>query len=235
MKTIIKIKTNLVAALALLIAAPMFTSCLSDDDYDGAIEVTSLVTFNGNFDSKAQFTFIPEGDLKTRTLIADEAITDAIVKPGQRLVIRYAETGGDDVIGYISLRGYNVIHTVELEDVESEEAQAADTDIDVNSAYTTIYRTGQYINFEPYVPYYDEREYTIYVDKNTKESPMPEIYIATKGIGEYKGVKQIDMVSFDISMIWNRIDCQGVKVHIINKTAETSKVFEFKKGDKTSF
>lgn len=226
MKTLKKIKTSLIAALVTLIAAPTFTSCLGDDDSDGGFESVSLVTYDGNVDSKARFTLVPEGDAPTKTIIADKAITDNI-PVGQRMVIRYTENSSmsDGYLTQVTLRGYNVISTVIVETKDSETAKAANAEMAVNA----INRTGKYINLEPYLPLYTERTYAIYADESTLNNPMPDLYVTTATKGEYQGIKQVDLVSFDISMIWSRIDCEGVRIHI-NNINSTQNVFEFKKN-----
>lgn len=229
MKTLKSIKSALIATLAILVATPIFSSCIDDNDGPKPTghETTSLVTFEGNVELRARFTFIPEGDGATRTMLADKELPKE-VKAGQRMVIRYIELGKDNYTGFsnISLVSFNALPTVEVEKVSTEEAQAANEEIFVNA----INRTGKYINLEANVKKYTERTYYIYADEATLENPIPDLYITTKTKGDYSGVKYLDIASFDISMIWGRIDCKGVNIHINNSNPSfNKKVFEFRK------
>ena len=229
MKTLKTIKSALIATLAMLVAAPIFSSCIGDNDDPKPTghETTSLVTLEGNVELRARFTFIPEGDGATRTMLADKELPKE-VKAGQRMVIRYIEIGKDNYTGFsnISLVSFNSLPTVEVEKVSTEEAQAANEEIFVNA----INRTGKYINLEANVKKYTERTYYIYADEATLENPTPDLYITTKTKGDYSGVKYLDIASFDISMIWSRIDCKGVNIHINNSNPSfNKKVFEFRK------
>lgn len=228
MKTLNMIKTNLLAALIALISIPTFVSCLGNDEPgQTGREVTALVTFEGNYDSRARFTFVPEGDAETKSYIADKALPDDLVR-GQRMIIRFVELGtvSNGYITSISLRAYNTIPTSSVKIVDTETAVAANAEIYVNA----INRTGKFINLEAYVKNYPERDYTIYADENTVNNEMPDLYITTTTNGDYTGIKNTDIASFDISMVWSRIDCKGVRIHINNtNTAPTKKVFEFKK------
>lgn len=227
MKSLNKIKTSLFVALMTLITSTTFTSCL-DNDNSGieGYEVATLVTYDGNVESKARFTIVPEGDAPTKTLIADMAISNE-VPVGQRMVVRYIVTAtmSEGYLSQIALRGYTLIPTVKVENVASNIAQSANAEIEVNA----INRTGKYINVESYVKNYPKRNYTIYADETTLDNPMPDLYITTSTEGEYTGIKQVDLASFDVSMIWSRIDCEGIKIHINNTSPSGKKVYEFKK------
>lgn len=232
-------------AIAAVMAVGSLTAC-NDSDSDPNINQNgniALVTYTGN----SQRT-LPNGDNVTVSNFdyygTDNTVTSAyttteskiptdLIRSGQRMVITYIPSTEGTIYpqGEIDLKRYVVVPTATMT-VESHDkaiANNAEMTLYYENRQPSINRTGNFINLQIYMPFYEEREFTIVADESTLETSIPELYISTAIKGTGGGITSVTLASFDISTVWHNPAYTGVRVHINNIGGDQQKVFEFNK------
>lgn len=241
-------KTNKIFSMAIasIVAFGCFTAC-NDSDSDSNINqngaFTALVTYTGNLQhtlangehvTVSNFEYYDtDNTVAAAYTTAESKIPDDLFRSGQRMVITYIPVTGSTRYpqGEIDLKRYVVVPTATLtyDDHDKAIANNAEMTLYYENRQPSINRTGNYINMEIYMPYYEEREFSIVADESTLESSTPDLYISTTIKGNGGGVKSKTLASFDISSLWHDPSCTGVRIHINNNGGDQQKVFTFNK------
>lgn len=210
MKT--KLLYSILAGAALLGAA----GCNSNDDPNGGsyeLICNDFVTFEGNANGQASFTFRKEGDSPLITLTSTQQLTTADFKPDTRIIISYSpESGKQYTSGPVKL-----LAAMNVEGRGSEPAATtaaatsnwASEEINVAS----LIRSGDYINVQFTGALGSQTPVTnLYVDEATLDSECPELHLV---FGPYHGVTTTTYFfygSWSIASIWNNPNTKSVKV-----------------------
>lgn len=232
-------------AIASIVALGCFTAC-NDSKSDPNINqsgFTALVTYTGNLQHTlangehvmvSNFEYYDTDNTVSAAYTTPETkIPDDLFRSGQRMVITYipATEGTRYPQGEIDLKRYVVVPTATLTYDEHDKAIANNAEMTLYyvNRQPSINRTGNYINMEIYMPYYEEREFSIVADESSLETSIPDLYISTAIKGTGGGVIAVTLASFDISSLWHNPSYTGVRVHINNNGGDQQKVFTFNK------
>lgn len=242
MKKIKQIISGCFATLLLFWGTTACNSSSSNDD-DEAGKMVALVTYEGfekvNYEDGegyvSTFTYYGQDNEVESSCRStyDTRLPQSIAK-GQRMVISYTFTGNNYSpypAGTLNVMRYVLVPTVYLKDVSHDEAIATNAPMKLfyEGSKASIYRTGNYINLNIYMPNFPEREYSIVADETTLSSNMPDLYISTAEKGAGQGYTSKTLVSFDITSVWRNPVVTGVNVHINNTGGNEQKVFQFMK------
>ncbi len=242
MKTMKQLR-NLTMAALLALSTITVTSCVSNDnggpDTNG--KFTALVTYDysvpatesGNT-ATAYYTYYGLNDAQPVIMLAKYDMPSSI-KKGQRCVIGFnpADYSNPLAGGPVTVTRCLGISTTTVETAPTATAQAANAPINLlyTSGQPALSRTGNYINIEAYMPYVEDRTFTIVADEATVNTAMPDLYLTTTASQPTQGITNATLGSIDIQSVWRRPDVQGVRIHINNSNPNypEQKTFEFKK------
>lgn len=215
-----------VLTLILLTLPLLMAGCRDEGGPDEVTpSVTNIVTFTGNNDEGATFSYIEIDDSPELALQASVALDTALARTGDRLLARYvplAEGGGD-----IALRGVSRINggAVSIEPIADYPGWNRD------GVYLfSAWRTGIYINIHAMLPY-DEtpRQFKLVADRLTVTSSVPRVYLVHQLKEEVNSHLRVYYASFDISAVWSRPSCTGIDLHVANTNLTDLKVIQFRK------
>ena len=193
------------------ITCMVMTGCSSDDVND-SMTLYDLVTFEGNTEKAAVFSLQKDGDSPMIELTAiGRRVDTAQVKPGQRLFLSYIpESGLPYTSGMVTLRGLSLINYAKIE-------TGAITDWDKTPVYmNSMWRTGVYLNLECRIDYTTDegRRFMLVADETTIDDFEPQLYVVHDLDQLPQNFTRRIYASWDMSDVWNRPGCHGVKVHI---------------------
>lgn len=210
MKSIL-IKCAMIGAALVALA-----SCNSDsDDPNGGYQLicNDIVTYEGNTEGKATFTFRKEGDSPLITLTSTRQLNSNDFRPGTRILISYSPesekqytSGPITLIGAMNVEGKG-------EAVTSNTAEATKNWLSEPINVAALFRSGDYINVQFTGAIGSQVPLTnLYVDEATLDREIPELHLI---FGPYTGVTTTTYIfygSWSIANIWNRPNCRGVRV-----------------------
>lgn len=207
------------------------TACLSDDEPSNDDKsMYDIVTFKGNLESNnnhAVFQYQKDGDSRTNTLLGNIAINSDVYKENSRVLLNYIPESGthniDDNISIIRVTNiYN--DTVAINNI----SKIPDWENNPIELYA-LWRAGKYINIQCGLEYTIEpAAFALVVDEVTINNEIPDLYIVyDKESGRETYIKPY-YASIDISNIWNRQSCKGIRIHVNDKYYDKAS-YEFKK------
>ncbi len=210
----------------------LLSSCMSDDGYDGPVDMTywDIATFNGNIDGRAQFTVRQVNDSPEATLVARTALdTGSENLAGKRMLIRYVpESKKPYTSGTITLQSASTVNQSPTLIKSMNEY----TDWARDRVYLySVWRTGSYLNFNVSLTYDKEpRIFCIVADETTLENDYPDLYLVhiMANVTDYHDRRYY--ASFDISKIWERDNVNGVRLHVANSNLDKD-IFTFDKAN----
>lgn len=152
----------------------LMAGCRDEDGPDVVTPaVTNIVTFTGNNDIGATFSYIEIDDSPELLLQASVTLDTATAKLGDRLLAHYipaSESGGE-----IGLRGVSRINGGRV----TSEPISNYPQWDRDGVYLfSAWRTGSFINIHAMLPY-DEtpRQFKLVADRSTTSSSLPQVYL----------------------------------------------------------
>ncbi|MCM1452625.1 MAG: hypothetical protein NC102_10210 [Clostridium sp.] len=227
--------TKLFFTMLAAIVAVLCTSCNSDDNESGG---GSVIPANTQYDfatlasttkNGSVFTLTKANDTQTITYTSSVSLSDnKSVKTGDRLVIAYTTTNGMQPYqsGPINLLGYILMNNTdygvgEFNGVFGSEPVRMDV----------ITRTANYINMQLQLYARDNtssRTLKLVAEPEQLNAAYPELCLIyeTKSPGDNQ---YLGYASFDISDIWTRPTCKGVKVKY--QTPDGIKTTTFENND----
>lgn len=243
MRLTIKLRNYVAALMAMFVSAIAVTACSDSDNGQPDVFCTALVTYErstpapeGSVDNTATvyFTYYGENDAMPTTLTT-KANMPSDMKQGQRCILSFIpnDFANPTATGTVKLVRCLNVATSSVQTAPAATAQAANAPI--NLLYTKgqpqLKRTGPYINVEAYMPYVEDRTFSIIADESTLQSNMPDLYLTTTASQPVHGITNTTIGSIDIQSIWRRLDIDGVRIHINNSNPNypDQTVFEFKK------
>lgn len=198
-------------AMALWLLAAMLPAACSDDDSAPLEYRADIVTFTGNDDSGATFGRIEQNSDDVTPLVARGVRVDtAKVLAGSRVLMVYEEMAELSGPMYVNVRSLQQI-------VNGAVSVADETDgWDKDAIYMmSLWRTGNYLNLECRVENSEEpRNFGLIADPATLDNAVPDLYVA-HDMGDHPAsyMRRI-YASWDISAVWSRAGCRGVRVHM---------------------
>lgn len=204
--------STMVLAAALLMGISACNSG-SDDNPSGTILFTDIVTYNGTGTGGSTFTFNKEGDSPTITLTSSQSLSTADFKSGSRIIIQYApESGVQYQSGPITLVAAANIEGQGQNVAESTAEQAGNWNSDPINV-SALFRAGDYLNVQFTGALGTQTAVTkLVVDANTLDSDYPVLHLI---YGPHTGLMDKTYLfygSWNISPVWNRSSCKGIKV-----------------------
>lgn len=215
------LKITAVCALALLL------SC--DDEpakgYGDFLE--TFATYEGELDDgTAWLTFQVRDDLPVQTL-STTGKWSLETEKGERVFIRYTITEQlgehefrariDNAINVIS----DVVRSAPLEKIGA----FSSTPVNV----TSLWRSGDYLNLNSWVPYTGERFRLLLVaDESTLDNEETDVWLIYDRMGKEATFERKAYASFNIRNLWLRATCRVLRVHVDDPTGAS--VYEFRKS-----
>ena len=201
------------------------TGC-GHDGVDGPVEMdfTEIVTFEGNRDGRAVFTFCKVDDSPLITLTSSSPlVTDD--EPGTRMLVNYTMPGNQPYTsGEITLRGWA---RITQSPVMTDNPDALKFwDLDPLWLYS-VWRSGYYINLRVRLTYTAEpRVFGLVLDPATADSEYPTLYLAHIISTDVDYHDRDYYASFDISSVCSRSGVKGVRIYV-NDTNIGRQIFTF--------
>lgn len=214
MKSVL-IKCALIGAA--LVALASCNSSSDDPNPGNRLICNDIVTYEGNAEGSATFTFQKEGDSPLITLTSSRQLNANDFRPGSRILISYSpESDKQYTSGPITL-----IAAMNVEgkgaDVTSNTAQATSNWLSEPINVAALFRSGDYINVQFTGALGSQTPVTnLYVDEATLDKETPELHLI---FGPYTGVTTTTYYfygSWNIASIWNRPNCRSIKVMYTN-------------------
>lgn len=221
---------TLTRVLITALLAFSLASC-DEDGVDGPVEMTctDMVTFVGNINDKATFTFQKMDDSPEITLTAQSAINTDRVTNGTRMLISYIPYDNKAYTsGPMTLLGARIVTQSPIVTEWREEYD--NWDKDKVYAYS-VWRTGSYINVHVRLTYSTEpRLFCLAVAPSTVESAWPDVYLVHTLNDKIDNHDRAYYASFDINEVWDRPYVEGIRLHIANSNLD-KQIFTFAKQD----
>lgn len=214
----ITVQRILSSASAILLFA--LCSC-QEDGVDGQVSMTctDIVTFAGNDNGNALFTFQKVDDSPLITLRSQISINTDEYPAGTRMLISYnppenrAYTSGD-----VRLIGARTITQSAIYTEWSPDFDAWDRD--PVYVYST-WRTGNYLNVHVRLTYSTEpRLFCLAADPATLDTPWPDVYMVHTMASETDNHDRAYYASFDLSPVWDQPGVEGIRLHVANSNLD---------------
>ena len=220
----INVKAHGYLSLLLLLLLPLLAGC-SRDGVDGEVDMTftEIVTYEGNRDGGAVFTFRAVDDSPLITLTSTTALDD--IDPGSRMLISYTIPGNKPYTsGTVTLGG---AARITQGDVITEWDEVYEYwGIDPVWLYS-MWRSGDYINLRLRLTYTAEpRIFGLVLDPATADSEWPLLYVTHIISTEVDYHDREYYASFDISAVRSLPGVKGVRV-AVNDTNIGQQIFMF--------
>lgn len=211
--------TKLLFLMLAAVMAVFASSCNSDSDSTGSGPVIpsntlyDFATLSSTTKSGSVFTVIKANDSQPITYTSTESLSEnSKVKTGDRLVIAYTTTNGLQAYqsGPINLIGYISMSNADQNVGEFNGIFSSDpVEMEV------LTRTGNYINMQ--MQLYARNNLTsgkisLVADPAKLNIAVPELYLVYENPTNMGDNQYLAYASFDISDIWSRSTCKGVKV-----------------------
>lgn len=196
------------------------SSCRSSDEPSSGLPegaVYDFVTLEQSSSEGSLFTMRKNGD---SPLISYYTETDfsriQTIKDGDRLILCYDRIGGDVYTsGKIEVYGYAQLSSTDQKMLWADSVEYDDwrcPPMKINA----LWRTGHYINFDTEISVFQARRpatLVLVADKTSADGNFPELHVYYENAENNDGENPYRVyASFDISEIWNRPECKGVKV-----------------------
>ena len=205
---------KLFKAVILSLIAIVATSCGDSGPYSDKIALYDIVTFDGQTDQGAKFSFQQVDDSPVIELLAPGVVFDEQkVRKNQRLLIGYYPASGKAYeSGEIDFFGYSqVYHNEAVISTDKQIVGWDKTPVYLNS----MWRSGNFLNMNLLIDHSNQtRRMELLVDQSTLNDPMPHIYFAHDLLGSPENYGVQMYATFDLSRVWNLETCEGVIVHI---------------------
>lgn len=236
-----KIESLLMRCCLLMMAAFVavgVASCVDNADDDEALKNQLFVSV-GNYKGFDGINYSFEVVLTNGNYITltSKKLNNKDIAVGARCVISYYITGeqGYEMSGEVEVVNCSEVPTIAIEVAEVAEAEAANAEMNVyygkGGYQSTVYRTGNYINVNLYLPIIEGRTFKALASDASTLSGVADVYLTTSTPNNDWSTKQVMMVSVDITELWRNPTTTGIRLHINNSNMQGSnqKVFEFKK------
>lgn len=209
-------KHRILIPVAILAA---LTSCsINEDTVDGPVDKTlyDIVTFDGNVDGHARFSFQQVNDSPLINLVAQGELQSDDLKEGARLYIIYIpESGLPYTSGNITLRGAAFINSGQVVEQEMNDDMSL-WNRDKVYVYS-LWRSGNYINLHCRLTYSSEpRTFRLTVDPATIGNDYPDLYIHHEMASPTDNHDRGYYASWDMSPVWVLPSTLGVTIHVAN-------------------
>lgn len=209
--------TKLIMAMALTLAC-IVSGCNASDNGGGGSVIPpntqyDFATLTSTNQSGSIFTLFKANDSSPITYSSTVSLAGKKdLAPGDRLIIAYTTTGilKPYESGPINLLGYIMMNNANSTVTDLEGAWRSDA-----LEMEVLTRTGPYINMQMQLFARDNvtrGEILLVADPNKLDQAVPELFLVYDNPKNYGDNKYLAYASFDITDIWTRPTCRGVKV-----------------------
>lgn len=217
--------TLISASMAVILLTALSGCGVNDDTFDGQVTpvLYDIVTFDGNIDGRAQFSFRQVDDTPVVILnAANAALNSEEIAPGRRLYIAYQPLDGAPAYTSASV---NLINAYKINSgaLSIEESIESFADWNRDKIYLlAVWRSGDYINIQCRLTYStDPRIFRIVADTSTLDDPIPDLYLVHSMKKQVDNFERTYYGSFDISAVLDRPGCRGVRLHVADSNLTT--------------
>lgn len=218
---------SLISITSLLVA---ISSCRNDDGpFNDQAALYDIVTFEGNKTAGAVFSFQRYDDSPLITLTAPKTeIPLSTAKIGNRVILGYYPHSGKPYqTDNISVLSVSRINQDTLRIANPSELTGWDTTpVWLNS----IWRSGKWINVYMRVDYSNEaRVFNLSADSTTLDEPFIDLYLMHDLLDAPQKFSRRAYISVDISNVWQRPTCHGVRIFVNDKNRPQKATYSFSK------
>lgn len=218
---------NLILKIATACALALLLSCSDEPAKGYGDSLETFATYEGELDDgTAKLTFQVRDDLPVQTL-STTGKWNLETDEGERVFIRYTITEQlgehefrariDDAINVIS----DVVRSASLEKIGT----FSSTPVNV----TSLWRSGDYMNLNAWVPYTGERFRLLLVaDESTLDNEETDVWLIYDRMGKEATFERKAYASFNIRNLWQRATCRVLRVHVDDPTGAS--IYEFRKS-----
>ena len=207
---------NRLSRIAIAAAAALTAVACSDSDGGPASDaamLTDVVTLEdgGGDGRESVYSFQRYDDSPVITLTDPTTRIDHKYDGSRLLLYYYPESGLPYVSGRVSVRSARLIDTSAI-----TVAPLSDYRWDADGVWlNSIWRTGRWINNRMRLPYTETPfEFRLVADQATADDAEPQLYLVYDRHGAPDNFLREGYASVDISDIWNRPTCRGVRIHV---------------------
>lgn len=212
------------------IFATLLAGCVNSNTIDGDIipVLTDVVTFDGNIDGCARFSFNMIDDSPTINLVGNKELNDENLAPGRRILLSYQYDNGKEAYqsGNITIRAVSLINNGNVGVLPLDELEGWNDD----SVYLySIWRSGCYINIHCRLIYSTEpRRFALVASESSLDADIINLYLVHDLPTPVNSFDRTYFASFNIADVWNRPRCKGIRIHIANSNL-SKYTFDFMK------
>lgn len=221
-------KTSAGLIVAVLLSAMLF-SCSKNDIVPGIPPdlCADFATYVESNTAGSVFTLRKNGDSDLITLTAAGVmVNNEQVKPGNRVIIQYIPSGGQQPYqsGPISLYSITKIINggVGSESLETIRSWSSDP-----VKMMTLNRSGQYLDVWAEATFDDSIiRFSLTVDESTVDDSCPQLYLVFES--DEKTVVRTHQIyaSFDLSSVWDLPTCEGININYRTQSGQSSVAFQ---------
>ncbi|NBJ08550.1 hypothetical protein D1647_20555 [Alistipes sp. Z76] len=212
----------------IILLASTLSSCREEGvDHEVDMTCTDIVTFAGNIDGRATFTFNKVDDSPEITLRAQGMLNTGSIDEGSRMLIYYIPENNEAYnSGNIYLRGGTPIT---CSDINMTWRPEFDMWHNHKVYLYSTWRSGKYINVHVRLTYSTEpRIFCLAVDPGTIDQKMPDVYLVHIISKDVDYHDRAYYASFDISQLWSLPNVEGIRLHVANSNLD-KQIFTFAK------
>lgn len=216
-------KIKALAIAAGLALSSVFISC-NDSNDDSVDMFMSFVTYTESTETGSIFTTRQNLDSPLITYTSSIVLKADQYPVGKRYIIGFTnEENKRFVSGPINLAAVMNVINGKIETATPE----AIAKLSAGSYHLSLLqREGTYINIEAAAPMqYAPKTFGLYMDENTADNEIPEVYVGYEP-DNTGGYERQFYASIDISSVWNKPTCKGIRFHFKNNGMDSEYTFE---------
>ncbi len=225
---------TLIYILLFTLMAVLVSSCKGDDEPSATIPQGAcydFVTLEESSEAGSVFTMRKNEDSPLISYYSDIDFSRIqTIKDGDRLILCYDRIDGEIYTsGDINVYGYVQLSTTE-QNMLTGDAGEYDGWQCPPMKVNALWRTGCFINLDTEISVFQARKPEILVivaDKATADGDLPELHVFYSNVKDNDGENPYRVyASFDISEVWERPSCRGVKVTYHSHDGLSSVIFD---------
>lgn len=215
--------------MTLALAAVGFSACNSDSNDELTVQVSNIVTYQGNANSRAVLTYQGVDDDAPITLRATPELDPTKVKIGDRVFVMFNVPAGSTLKNDMEI---TLIDAFGVPTVTPEvAARPANWESSQSLYVQTLFRSGTWLNMQALIPATSTKfDFKLYVDPESLNTEEVEAYMVyTNSESDFGVTNAPTFACFNIASIWNLPTCKKLIFHVNNSNGVTNSVFEFVK------
>ncbi len=221
---------KLLSALFIALTFLTFSACNSSDDNQD-MQYSNIVTFLGNTDGRASFTYQEMNDAQPVTIYSNTQVSGGDLKPGDRLLIIFSVPATTT-----SITNGTVVTLHQAVKVPTVTVQPGEVPTDFTSTpalyIQTLFRSGTWLNMQCLVPSTSTNiTFELIADRNTLDNADVQLYLVYKNSEVNNNIANAAYyVTFNIESVWNLATCRSITVNTTNSNSGIEGAVTFRKN-----